>query len=474
MNLWLDRHAKYLERKGQAETAIQNVDTLLRCLSLTRADLKKHAAKTPSAAEQIEGRIAQCESLGRWLGTMKSSLEHALTQTDGTEDLATLVRAMDRELSTLCRLFGLKERPAFKLFYDHLIKTSTASEWIGKALEKDMVMMGRPLVHSLKAMPAPKSKPKAQEGKRGLRELDPGLADYGGAPMENFVNVSSPSDKEALDSELLDIYLEEDPKPEPVQYSLLAPKRIEKGEGFLLDFYMYEKGFEDAVKEAFALSEGALQRKDSGTSVAAKGSEVTIRLYSPFLPSLSDEDTFVWLGGYHASQLMGTLPEDYPGNTLFLCVDVLVYGMKATTLKCVVQLDAKVQTQSFLRVDIKKAFFSYSSKDRDVVLTMKQGMEGLCPDVECYVDFLFLRGGQRWLEEVHRKIDESDALFLIWSENAYKSKWVKEEWTYALNTKGIDFIHPLAIEAVDPEKCPVPEALDSIHFGNVNALLRGK
>lgn len=257
-----------------------------------------------------------------------------------------------------------------------------------------------------------------------------------------------------------------------VQYSVLSPKSIQKGNDFLLDFYMYEPEFSSIVQKALAEGDGKLQEKRSGTSIVKEGSHITVRLYSPNIPDLFDEDEFIWTKDYHCSQLVGEIPSNYPKSTIVLAVDVLVYGLRVTTLKCIVNLDEAKQKNEFTRIDIKKAFFSYSSKDRDAVLMLKQGMEGLCPDIECFVDFIFLKGGQQWYEEVRSKIDQSDVLFLVWSRNAYKSKWVKEEWTYALETKGERFIHPLAIEPIDKSKCPVPKKLKDMHFGNINAILR--
>ena len=261
-------------------------------------------------------------------------------------------------------------------------------------------------------------------------------------------------------------------KQSRVQYSILAPKRIAKGRSFLLDFYMYEDEFKFVMSEALAEGRGKLQAKNSGMSLVEEQSEITIRLHSPNIPSIMDEETFAWEKGYHAAQLIGEIPEDYAQSNVILVVDVLVYGLKVTSLKCLVDLMDPKSSLSVIRDDIKKAFFSYSSKDRNSVLLLKQGMESICPDIECFVDVLSLRSGENWSARIQQKIDESDCFFLVWSENAFKSKEVEKEWSYALAARGIDFIHPLALEPIDQNRCPVPKSLESIHFGNVNALLR--
>ena len=435
-----------VERRQHIKTAIKNIDTLLQVLSLHMSKIQGSIEDSfdKPRKEVLDEKLNACIKLQLHLERIRVYYENTLIQAEVSNDIAALLQYQENNLHLLCNTFDLKEKEGFRLFYEHDINLARADLLIEKALDKITPDTDKAL-RQASASPAP-----SRGGFFGR------MKDKDAAP----VLMKQLTPKKA--------------KPTPVQYSLLAPRRIEKGESFLLDFYMYEKEYEDVVKEAFALGMSSLQKKDAGVSSVAKGSEITARLYSPSLPDINDTDTFLWEGGYHVSQLCGTIPEEYPSNTILLCVDILLYGARLTTLKCVIQLDKKEQECNFLRVDIKKAFFSYSSLDRDIVLTLKQGMEGLCPDIQCFVDFLFLQGGQEWLEEVHHKIDESDCLFLIWSENAYKSEWVKEEWTYALGTKGIGFIHPLAIEAVDKSRCPVPKALESIHFGNVNALLRKK
>ncbi|MDY6392264.1 MAG: toll/interleukin-1 receptor domain-containing protein [Bacilli bacterium] len=434
-----------MQRRQHAHAAIKNIMALRECLHLREEKLCLEKEPLSLAASAKKETLSRLEVQ---LETLQCAYENLLIQIDVASNIAPVLQALETLLQRLCALFSLKENVAFKLFYEHEITLERASMLLEQAI--DNVAKDDIVGASLASAPSATSR-KGLFGSKDKRTKDP------------KVEMRIASAKKGIEAEKT-----------RVEYSLLAPRRIEKGETFLLDFYMYEKKYQGIVEEAFALGGDALQKKDSGVSLAEKGSEITAHLYSPSLPDIDDRDTFLWMGSYHVSQLCGLIPDNYPSNTILLCVDILVYGLKVTTLKCVINLDAKKQEQSFLRVDIKKAFFSYSSKDRDIVLTLKQGMEGLCPEVVCYVDFLFLKGGQQWLEEVHHKIDESDCLFLIWSENAYKSEWVKEEWTYALGTKGLSFIHPLAIEAVDQKKCPVPKALESIHFGNVNALLRQK
>ena len=450
----------WMQTRRQFKIAMANIDLFLRALSVMQETFKAQIEHEPSLTkkEALLAKARDCLHLYQKLELVRCGYENAVIQAEVSPTPAK----PSLTAKPLCSVFGLEESQARALFFEDVLTTAQVNELLEKALDR----ASRGKVEVVAAASSAPSKPWGK-GSRGekTRRL-PEYDDESIITRHEGVRELSPSLEELIG--------EAKPKPEPVAYSILSPKAIQKGESFLLDFFMYEKEYEHIVKEALAQAGENTQRKDAGLSFAEKGSPITVKLYSPSLPDLADEDSFVWLGGYHASQLAGFIPADYPSNTVLLCVDILVYGLKVTTLKAVVQLESNQKECPFLRVDIKKAFFSYSSEDRDTVLTLKQGMEGLCPEVECYVDFIFLRGGQQWLNEIHHKIDQSDCLFLIWSENAYKSEWVKEEWTYALGTRGIEFIHPLAIEAVDKKRCPVPKALESIHFGNLNAMLRSR
>jgi hypothetical protein len=112
---------------------------------------------------------------------------------------------------------------------------------------------------------------------------------------------------------------------------------------------------------------------------------------------------------------------------------------------------------------INSAFASYSSKDREKVLMRVQGMRHVGVDV--FLDVLSLRAGQNWQDKVYEKITKTDMLFLFWSEHSSQSSNVENEWRFALNTRGIDFIHPVPL--VDPGSVPPPQELSSLHFNDM-------
>jgi hypothetical protein len=78
---------------------------------------------------------------------------------------------------------------------------------------------------------------------------------------------------------------------------------------------------------------------------------------------------------------------------------------------------------------------------------------------------LSLRSGANWEAELYRHIRSRDIFYLFWSNAARASEWVAREWQYALEEKGLDFIHPIPL--APPDQVPPPEELRSKHFDDI-------
>jgi hypothetical protein len=84
--------------------------------------------------------------------------------------------------------------------------------------------------------------------------------------------------------------------------------------------------------------------------------------------------------------------------------------------------------------------------------------------IQCFQDVLDLEPGERWEKQLWKRIDESDVLFLFWSDHAKSSRWVGEEWRYGLKQRGLDFIRPVILQRkpfVEP-----PLELKELHFND--------
>ena len=113
------------------------------------------------------------------------------------------------------------------------------------------------------------------------------------------------------------------------------------------------------------------------------------------------------------------------------------------------------------------AFISYASSDRDRVLARAQMLEPL--GIRFFQDVVDLQPGQRWEEELRRRINECDVFLLFWSTAAKGSEWVQREVAYALdrqrtNPDALPAIVPVILEG--PPVVPPPENLAHLHFND--------
>jgi len=105
-------------------------------------------------------------------------------------------------------------------------------------------------------------------------------------------------------------------------------------------------------------------------------------------------------------------------------------------------------------------FVSYSHKDTDVVKICRNIYRAL--GLTVLIDTDNLRSGQIWSNALERMIDTADVFQLFWSKHAATSRYVHQEWEYALRcNKGEGFIRPVYWK--EPLVPPPPE-LTILHF----------
>jgi hypothetical protein len=106
-------------------------------------------------------------------------------------------------------------------------------------------------------------------------------------------------------------------------------------------------------------------------------------------------------------------------------------------------------------------FCSYSHKDTWIVERVEKAYKALGMDF--LRDVVKLKSGQDWNDELLNMIDRADIFQLFWSSNAMQSKYVQQEWEYALKkgTGRVSFIRPVYWEEPMPN---VPPELGHIHF----------
>lgn len=110
-------------------------------------------------------------------------------------------------------------------------------------------------------------------------------------------------------------------------------------------------------------------------------------------------------------------------------------------------------------------FCSYSHRDTPIVLRVERAIRTLGDDF--LRDATTLRSGEDWNAALLAMIDRADIFQLFWSGSASASKYVRQEWEYALakmTRAGVaSFIRPVYWE--DPMPAPPPE-LGHLHFAH--------
>ncbi|MCD7784658.1 MAG: toll/interleukin-1 receptor domain-containing protein [Oscillospiraceae bacterium] len=250
-----------------------------------------------------------------------------------------------------------------------------------------------------------------------------------------------------------------------VEFSAVVPKRFMKGEYSMVDISLYEAKFRSVVDNLIKNAESEVREVVASSQEIKKDTEVRIVLSSPDFEISDCDETQTWHGRYLIFSFPVEVPTNYAKKQILFTATVYFNGIIATKLKFIAKCSSwREQKIELTREDILTAFISYASQDRSRVATIIQGMQKARPDMDIFFDVESLRSGDDWKLELHREIEKRDVLYLCWSEYAKESKWVEEEWRYALSNKGLDGIEPIPL--VSPDICPPPDELKSKHFND--------
>lgn len=260
---------------------------------------------------------------------------------------------------------------------------------------------------------------------------------------------------------------------ERVRFSVVAPQRMEHDDFSTIDIYLYEQAFRDIVdqvkNEAFTL----VQEKPGGFLSVGENSSVKVVLSSAYAEIEDGEQELTWLGGFLVFSFGVYVPKTNARKTIPFKALVYVDGIQVSHLSFFVLCDSPERQQpEIIRNDVHSAFISYSSEDRDRVISLIQGMKAARQDLDIFFDVQSLRVGEDWKPALMREVENRDVLYLCWSRAARASEYVDLEWRHALETKGIDYIEPIPLEP--PSVCPPPEELKGKHFNDILLFLLGK
>jgi serine/threonine-protein kinase len=251
-----------------------------------------------------------------------------------------------------------------------------------------------------------------------------------------------------------------------VDFSVFAPWTVSAGTSFILEVWAYLREHRDDVIERATRHGRLIERGSRGPLKTERGTELTLVLRIDGFNVDEPHESLFWLGDAVNVPFIVQAPAElspgvYPGR-----ISVLHNGMLLTRLVFDVEVgreSAEAGKLGLRREQIKTAFASYASADRDEVLRRVQGI--VAAGVDVFLDVLSLRAGDEWEDLLVKNIREKDIFYLFWSVAAAKSQWVDREWRFALSEKGADCIHPIPLS--DPREAPPPPELAHRHFNDL-------
>ena len=263
-----------------------------------------------------------------------------------------------------------------------------------------------------------------------------------------------------------DLHNEVSITPDHVQFSAVSEKTIEQGEDTQIDIFMYEDGYRSIVEEYIKSAPYEMLEKPGGAQDVWEGAMITVNLSASKI-DYEDELTFQWHGKYLDFSFLVTIPDGYEHKRIAFTANVYTDGVLLTRLIFSIAVVSNSATRhiNLERHDIKSAFISYASQDRDIVAEIVYGMKKARPDMDIFFDVEFLISGDYWDQVLEREIISRDLLYLCWSRNAKESEWVEKEWRCAYDAKGSDVIEPIPLEP--PDLCAPPIELNNKHFNDI-------
>jgi hypothetical protein len=143
-----------------------------------------------------------------------------------------------------------------------------------------------------------------------------------------------------------------------------------------------------------------------------------------------------------------------------ICVGVIPLSVRLEASKPATPAEAVLSVP-------RHVFISYSSHDRDTAISIARAYEriGVAP----FLDVLKIRGGDLWEERLAEEIDRCDAMYLLWSQHAADSEYVRWEVKRALDRRLVDparrpsiFTHIIG----DPPPAQWPAELGRLQFND--------
>jgi hypothetical protein len=269
---------------------------------------------------------------------------------------------------------------------------------------------------------------------------------------------------------------------EDVRFTAFHPKEATVERWYTLLVYAHiesaaEKVRTDAAK--FKEEMGNIPREAKGSAPAklARGTEIAIVPTCDGVTFNPERVTFKWIEDVHRADFRFRASKDLADSAANIVVAIYLGPLIIATIKGGLLFNTEtasttepsmMQPMTFNTLatasmyQAEQIFPSYSHDDEEIVVACRNAYKAI--GFEFLRDRDTLRPGQDWNTGLRQMIDKADIFQLFWSKHSSESKFVRQEWEYALQQqqkKGGDFIRPVYWQQpmIDP-----PAELSSLHF----------
>ncbi len=220
----------------------------------------------------------------------------------------------------------------------------------------------------------------------------------------------------------VDPYGQQGTRVDEVFFSAFTDRSVRGDDYGIVEIAMYEEKYKETILEQIRDEFNALfKEKTFHKANVRENQEVTVRLSSREVDIEDDTVTLTWDGDGLLFTFDYYVPEDYRKNRIPFIADVYFDGVPATKLKFYVDVvsdgsegrsKGPGECSDFQRSDVKRAFMSYASQDRNRVTAILQGIKKARPDMDVFFDVETLRSGQNWENALYAELLDRDILFL--------------------------------------------------------------
>lgn len=266
-----------------------------------------------------------------------------------------------------------------------------------------------------------------------------------------------------------------------VHCTVFAPEQAAPGDPFQVQVFAHLAKHSGRLKKLAARAHAEAEEQGSAAlrKPVARGTEITFTLRMEGLEVQGSQKSLVWDGAINHVQFAVDVPKDCERTNIRGEVNIYYGKAKAPVGEIIFMFKvagdgaaASAPTAPPQRhVRYRHAFVSYCAKDLDKVLLGLRGLRAGWEQegITYFFDRRGIDAGAYWPDVIKAHLDRCDLFVLFWSSAAQCSGEVGKEIAYARarrlgSYENLPAIVPFTLEKPIPK--PLPEGLESIHFGD--------